>query len=187
MREETMTITKENNIEEQGLLFPELDPYKVKIKDVDFVDVSTIHDDEFQRKTTYTDLPPGKFFIFKSGGLNIYRPEMGDCFPYVHNKKTGHIYNPKAGESWDYPAFSLNHKNINVYCPIHRLVGLAFLVNPNPKQFTIVDHINGDRYDWSLKNLRWNTRSGNGKNRKTNNGTNQFALFRSNFNKNDES
>lgn len=181
-----MTITKENKIEEQGLLFPELDPYEVKIKDVDFVDVSTIHDDEFQRKHNYSDLPKNKFFIFKSGGFNFYRPEMGNCFPYVHNKETGHIYKPKAGESWDYPAFSMSYQGVNVYCPIHRLIGLAFIENPFPDKYDIVDHINGDRYDWSLKNLRWWDRSNNSKNRKNKNGTDQFALFRSNFNKNEE-
>ena len=37
----------------------------------------------------------------------------------------------------------------------HRLLALAFVPNPAPNSFNIVDHINQDKYDNSLSNLRW--------------------------------
>lgn len=46
---------------------------------------------------------------------------------------------------------------------VHRLVAEAFL--PNPGELPDVDHINGDRGDNSVGNLRWVTKSRNGLNR----------------------
>lgn len=42
---------------------------------------------------------------------------------------------------------------------VHRLVAEAFIENPDGKE--MVDHINGDRKDNRLCNLRWTTRSEN--------------------------
>jgi hypothetical protein len=46
---------------------------------------------------------------------------------------------------------------------VHRLVALAFI--PNPNQYEIVDHIDRDRSNNSLINLRWTDMSGNSHNR----------------------
>jgi hypothetical protein len=45
---------------------------------------------------------------------------------------------------------------------IHRLVAIHFIQNPENKPE--VDHINGDRLNNSIDNLRWTTRIENGKN-----------------------
>ena len=38
---------------------------------------------------------------------------------------------------------------------LHRLLAKAFVLNPRPDIFDIVDHINGDTLDNSIGNLRW--------------------------------
>ena len=49
---------------------------------------------------------------------------------------------------------------------VHRLVALTFLDNPEKKDF--VDHIDGDKNNNSLSNLRWATRNENNANVKKN-------------------
>ena len=55
------------------------------------------------------------------------------------------------------------YKN-NFFCmkKVHRLIAETFLYNPENKKF--VDHINRKRFDNRLCNLRWVSRSENGKN-----------------------
>lgn len=38
---------------------------------------------------------------------------------------------------------------------MHRLVATVFVSNPDPKKYNIVDHINGNRVDYRVVNLRW--------------------------------
>lgn len=71
---------------------------------------------------------------------------------------TGRIRNDKTGTirklqvyAKDYYSVRLNYKNLLV----HRLVAEAFIENPENKK--IVDHINGDRKDNRVENLRWVT------------------------------
>lgn len=42
---------------------------------------------------------------------------------------------------------------------VHRLVALAFI--PNPKNYPIVNHLNGDRGDNRIENLEWTTNRAN--------------------------
>lgn len=44
-------------------------------------------------------------------------------------------------------------------CLVHRLVGMAFL--PNPECLPEIDHINRNRQDNRIENLRWSCRSKN--------------------------
>ena len=82
---------------EQQLLFPELNPYKTKIKDIDYVDVSKIKCGEL-KKTSYNILPEGKYMLFKSGGFNKYHTEMGNAFPYIQNTETLKVLSITATE-----------------------------------------------------------------------------------------
>ena len=50
---------------------------------------------------------------------------------------------------------------------IHRLIAIAFIPNPNPEKFDCVDHWNLDKLDNKIDNLRWISKSGNMRNRKS--------------------
>ena len=50
---------------------------------------------------------------------------------------------------------SLNRNNIKIYYKIHRLVAEAFL--PNPNNYSVVDHIDGNRSNNNINNLQWTT------------------------------
>jgi hypothetical protein len=47
--------------------------------------------------------------------------------------------------------------------PLHRLVAKAFIKNDDPTNKIIVDHINGNRMDYRIENLRWSTTVQNSK------------------------
>lgn len=59
------------------------------------------------------------------------------------------------------------YQNKKKYCRhIHRMVALTFISNPD--NLPIVDHINQDKQDNKINNLRWVTHKGNARNSKLN-------------------
>ena len=72
----------------------------------------------------------------------------------IRNDKTGTIRKPQNYTN-GYFSVRLNRKNLL----IHRLVAKAFIENPERKP--VVDHINGDRKDNRVENLRWVTTAEN--------------------------
>ena len=79
----------------------------------------------------------------------------------VRNKKTGQVLktSPNGG---GYLSVRLRKEGKGHTKRIHRLVGEAFLPNPDGKP--MIDHINRDRMDNRLENLRWATSSENNQN-----------------------
>ena len=146
---------------EQQLLFPELDPYKTKIKNIDYVDVSKIKCGDL-KKVPYSILPEGMYMLFKSGGFNKYHTEMGNAFPYIQNTKTLKVVSTTATEYNGYVKSSIFlSKTQGLFINMHRIVAEAFIHNDMPDKKTLVDHINGDNLDYRVDNLRWVTHSQN--------------------------
>lgn len=74
---------------------------------------------------------------------------VSDCGD-VRNDKTGRIMKFHLGTAGYYQVM-LGRKTVPLY--VHRLVAAAFLENPN--RLPQVDHINGDKTDNRVENLRW--------------------------------
>ncbi len=66
-------------------------------------------------------------------------------------------------DSKGYLVVTLSHKGISHDKRVHALVATAFVENPNPSKFTIVNHLNGNKQDPSYINLEWTDYSGNTK------------------------
>lgn len=76
----------------------------------------------------------------------------------VRNKTTQRIL--KYSDSGNgYQKVYLSKDGIKYSKKIHRLVAEAFI--PNPQNKSDVDHINTNRYDNNISNLRWATRKEN--------------------------
>ena len=87
----------------------------------------------------------------------------------VYNNKTKRLLKPyDDGQGYLKVDFRINKIGI---CPkLHRLLALQFL--PNPNNYQLIDHIDQNKYNNSLDNLRWTTYSVNLRNwvRTTNSG-----------------
>lgn len=68
----------------------------------------------------------------------------------IRNDKTGLILKQNLGTS-GYMQVMLGRKTTPLY--VHRIVAKTFI--KNPKNFPQVDHINGDKTDNRVENLRW--------------------------------
>lgn len=77
----------------------------------------------------------------------------------VRNDKTNHIKTPFVNRKSGYLIVDLYEGNKSKKVPIHRLVAEAFI--PNPDRKATVDHIDGNRKNNSISNLRWATYSEN--------------------------
>ena len=151
----------------QQFLFPEHNELDIKIKDVDYVDISTISADLFdeKRKHSYKLLPKNKFFIFKTNGFNRWRPELKNSFPYIKNMETGAILGTSLHRTYVRTSITLNNLNpiINIELRLHRIAAEAFIINDDLEKKLVVDHINKDRLDYRIENLKWDTYSNNNK------------------------
>ena len=153
--------------QDQLSLFPELDPFKTIIKDIDYVDISTLTEPSpnHSRLHQYNLIPKDKFFLYKTGGINPFRPELGNVFPYLKNEESKKLVSINLSKYYVRASINvfLDGKYISIDIKLHRVVALAFIVNDNPEKKVSVDHINNDRLNYSLENLRWVTNSENNK------------------------
>ena len=98
--------------------------------------------------------------------LNDYpNYEIATSYPFiVRNKTTKHVlketvYNYNGDDG--YPRIKIGDKVIRK----HLLIARQFIPNDDPEHLTEVDHINHNRTDYHIENLRWVSHSDNQKNR----------------------
>ena len=92
----------------------------------------------------------------------------------VKNKKTNKILKARAlKKKGDYVCYDVclynDSRRLGFHKKIHRLVAEAFISNPNPNMFKIIDHIDRNPANNKVDNLRWVDYSINAINSKTRN------------------
>ena len=91
--------------------------------------------------------------------------EICEEFPYqIRRKSNKRIVKETIHKSTGYVVCYMNNKQYYK----HRIVAIQFI--PNPENYSEVDHINRDRTDFRIENLRFVSSSENKKNRTSNNG-----------------
>ena len=81
----------------------------------------------------------------------------------VYSEKSGKIKKLKSSICRGYYKVNLYQDGKQYKKSVHRLIAQTF--TPNPNNLKQVDHINRDRLDNRLENLRWVTNKDNGRNR----------------------
>src|SRR5699024_7870718 len=84
-----------------------------------------------------------------------YINEQGRC--YSVSKKTGNvrILSYHINTTNNYPMVSVTGKHYY----LHRLMAESFI--PNPDNLPVINHLNGDKQDYSIPNLVWTTQQDN--------------------------
>lgn len=85
-------------------------------------------------------------------------------FGRFRNRARGSIMVPYKGEN-GYGKINLNRNGKGFVMLAHRMVAKSFLPNPDSRPY--VDHVDGDRMNCRLANLRWATPSENARNNKS--------------------
>lgn len=93
--------------------------------------------------------------------LELEIPELG-----IYVREDGFVYNPRSNKGW-FAGTLMNNGYLVVNIRgrihlVHRLIAEAFIPNSENKEF--VDHIDRNRLNNSVSNLRWVTRTENNNN-----------------------
>ena len=94
-------------------------------------------------------------------------------FAKSNKRKGDYLINVLATVGYYVVALTKNKKSKNIY--IHRLLAEAFI--PNPNKYKYVDHIDGNKQNNSIENIRWCSKKQNERfeNRKKPNHTSKYT------------
>ena len=132
--------------------------------DIEKIDVAEILNLDGSKK--FPSLEKNRFILFRTGCEDYILKSKGNIFPGVYSKKSGKFLKPRLrGGGGDYRMWMMtqNRKVFDVEC--HRLVALAFLKNPDPKNKIIVNHKDNNKSNYLPENLEWVSRGENGLNK----------------------
>jgi hypothetical protein len=126
-------------------------------------------------------IPEGKYTLFKEGGKHKL-PQYSNRkdFPFIKNNDTGNIINPNFSRAV-YPCYTLDNGLSSKRIYGHRLFAMAFVFNDFPNLKYNVDHMNEDKLDYSISNLKWVSVSENMKNisNRASTKNNQYKVYSS--------
>ena len=88
----------------------------------------------------------------------IARPD-GTIWSQTKNKCTK--LNPSKHYKKEYLQFDMYIGGKRVNKQVHRFIAEQLIPNPDPQNLTVVDHINRNRTDNRVENLRWSSRHDN--------------------------
>ena len=110
----------------------------------------------------YLEIPPttNDLEIWKDieGFEGIYQISNKGNLKSFKKNKNGRILKNKNKKGW-YLNIILTNKKKKKSIKIHKLVALAFI--PNPNNYPVINHINGNKQDNRVENLEWCTQKQN--------------------------
>jgi hypothetical protein len=140
----------------------------------DYFDISKIQfnmkPDTMQRSIMLSNisrinaLPSDTYVLYKTGGFHRNTIKYSDpVYPYLYdysNNKSILVQLTRC----EYPTICIptkytDKKTLNMV--FHRLIAMCFLPNDEPNYKITVDHLDGDKKNYSLSNLEWVTSSEN--------------------------
>ena len=77
---------------------------------------------------------------------------------FVRNTITGKVLKPTLN-TWGYPSITLCADGKRKYVPVHRLVAVTFI--PNPEGLPEVNHLDENKTNNAVWNLEWTTKKAN--------------------------
>ena len=128
-------------------------------------------------------VPKNKYTIYRVGGTHLL-PMYNDRedFPYIFHNSTNRIIHPNFSRAV-YPCYTISNEVISKRVYAHRIFAMAFIPNELTSDNYNVDHLNEDKLDYSINNLRWVSVSDNMKNirGKAQNSTKNYKVYGSSF------
>ena len=105
--------------------------------------------------TEFAHVETGTYFSVP--GYTDY--EICDTYPYeIRKRKTGKVVKESINKGNGYVDLALNNHTIRK----HRIVAMTFI--PNPENLPVIDHIDKNRTNFHIDNLRWTTQKQNSNN-----------------------